>query len=210
MDYSYILAVLLAFTLGSIPTAVWIGKRFYNIDVREHGSGNAGATNTFRVLGQKAGIIVLSIDILKGFLAVFLSQLAALYLGCGNMTLLKIVAGISAVLGHIFPLFAGFRGGKGVATILGAVFGINPLASTIAIVVFLTILIITKYVSVGSMLAGSTFPFTVYFIQGNDDVFMLVFSILVVIMLVFSHKTNIKRLKNKTENKTYLFAPKKR
>jgi glycerol-3-phosphate acyltransferase PlsY len=210
MDYSFLVAIVLAYVFGSIPTAVWIGKRFYNIDVREHGSGNAGATNTFRVLGQKAGIIVLSIDIVKGFLAVFLSQLIAQYMGCQNLTLLKILAGIFAVVGHIFPLFAGFRGGKGVATILGAVFGINPLASLIAVVVFLIVLIITKYVSVGSMMGGSTFPITVLLIQGNDDILMVVFSFLVVIMFIYTHWSNFKRLRNKTENKTYLFTPKKR
>ncbi len=214
MDYSYIISVILAYFLGSIPTAVWIGKKYYNIDVREHGSGNAGATNTFRVLGKKAGSIVLAIDIIKGFLAVYLSQLIANSLGCERINIVKIIAGISAVIGHIFPILADFRGGKGVATILGAVIGINPFASLIAVVVFIVALIITKYVSVSSLIAGLSFPFTVFFIQfSNQDIFTLsmqIFSIMVVVMLFYTHRTNIKRLMMGNENKIYFLKPKKR
>ena len=191
MYYSYLAALILAYCIGSIPTAVWIGKKFYNTDVRDHGSGNAGATNTFRVLGKKAGIIVLCIDIIKGFLAVIFSYLLATVIGCDNYTVLRIIAGLAAVLGHIFPLYAGFRGGKGVATILGAVFGINPLASIIAIIVFLLILIIFNYVSLGSILAGLTFPVTVFIIQSSNDLIMQLFSIFVSIMLVLNHISNM-------------------
>ena len=210
MYYSYLIAVVLAYVIGSIPTAVWIGRKYYNTDIREHGSGNAGATNTFRVLGVKAGIIVLVIDVLKGFFAVIFSYLIAKQIGVQEEDLLRIIAGLSAVMGHIYPLFADFRGGKGVATIMGAVLGINPIASVVAIVVFVSVLIIFKYVSLGSVLAGLTFPITVFVFQPDADIFMRLFSIFVTVMLILNHFSNIKRLWNKTENKTYLFGSKKK
>ena len=198
MDFSFIVATILAYLLGSIPTAVWIGKRYYGVDVRDYESGNAGATNTFRVLGKKAGIIVLIIDILKGFLAVYITQLVAQSLGSERINIVKIVAGASAVLGHVFPLFAEFRGGKGVATVFGAVIGINPLASFIAVLIFVLVLLITKYVSLGSLIGGISFPLTVFLIQhNNEEIFTLsmqIFSIAVVVMLFYTHRTNIRRL----------------
>ncbi|MDD4746961.1 MAG: glycerol-3-phosphate 1-O-acyltransferase PlsY [Salinivirgaceae bacterium] len=210
MFYSYLIAVVLAYVIGSIPTAVWIGRRYYNTDIREHGSGNAGATNTFRVLGVKAGIIVLVIDVLKGFCAVIFSYLIAKQIGVHEEDLLRIIAGLSAVMGHIYPLFADFRGGKGVATIMGAVLGINPIASIVAIIVFLSVLIIFKYVSLGSVLGGLTFPITVFVFQPEANIYMQLFSIFVTVMLILNHFSNIKRLWNRTENKTYLFGNKKK
>ncbi|MDD2564661.1 MAG: glycerol-3-phosphate 1-O-acyltransferase PlsY [Salinivirgaceae bacterium] len=210
MFYSYLIAVVLAYVIGSIPTAVWIGRRYYNTDIREHGSGNAGATNTFRVLGVKAGIIVLVIDVLKGFCAVIFSYLIAKQIGVHEEDLLRIIAGLSAVMGHIYPLFADFRGGKGVATIMGAVLGINPIASIVAIIVFLSVLIIFKYVSLGSVLGGLTFPITVFVFQPEANIYMQLFSIFVTVMLILNHFSNIKRLWDRTENKTYLFGNKKK
>jgi len=208
MDFSFIVAIILAYLIGSIPTAVWIGKKYYGVDVRDYESGNAGATNTFRVLGKKAGIVVLIIDILKGFIAVYLTQLVAQSLGSDRINIVKIVAGASAVLGHVFPLFAEFRGGKGVATVLGAVIGINPLASLVAVLIFIVVLIATKYVSLGSLIGGISFPLTVFFIQhNNEEIFTLsmqIFSIAVVVMLFYTHRTNIKRLLLGKENKTYI------
>ena len=142
-----LILVILAYLIGSIPTSVWIGKRFYNIDVREFGSGNAGATNTFRVLGKKAGVPVLIIDILKGSLAVALAYFSVFEINSDNFINLQLGLGVAALCGHIFPIFAGFRGGKGVATILGIVICILPLASVFSLVVFLVVLFSARIVS---------------------------------------------------------------
>ena len=121
-----------AYLLGSIPTAIWVGKRFYGLDVREHGSKNAGATNTFRVLGKKPGILVLIVDVLKGLAAVLLPQLLLdSSLEHNDLVNIKIVSAITVILGHVFPLFAGFKGGKGVATSLGVIFALHPPAALI-------------------------------------------------------------------------------
>src|SRR5688572_2226418 len=152
------LLLLTAYLLGSIPTSVWIGKAFYNIDVREFGSGNAGATNTFRVLGRRAGIPVLVIDILKGTAAVALAWASGFSTESEEFVHLQLGLGVAALLGHIFPVFAGFRGGKGVATILGIVICIVPLACAIALVVFLVVLFASRIVTLASITAGLTFP----------------------------------------------------
>jgi glycerol-3-phosphate acyltransferase PlsY len=138
--------LFISYVIGSIPSAVWIGKTFHGIDVREHGSGNAGATNTFRVLGKKAGTIVLCIDIVKGFLAVLPAHLIVEDISI-NFINYQLLLGTAAVLGHVFPLFAKFKGGKGVATLLGLMFGIHPLGSLLCLIIFLVILITSKYVS---------------------------------------------------------------
>ena len=154
------IGAVLAYLLGSLPSAVWLGQAYYGIDVRDFGSGNAGATNTFRVLGRKAGILVMALDIFKGLTAV---TLATVWMQLGfvaesQIILFKLVFGISAVLGHIFPIYVGFKGGKGVATLLGMVLGINPLVAGLCIAVFIIVLLITKYVSLGSILGTLTFP----------------------------------------------------
>jgi len=148
------LLIFTAYLLGSIPTSVWIGKSFYGIDVREFGSGNAGATNTFRVLGKKAGIPVLIIDILKGTAAVALAYLSGFEQQSDEFINLQLGLGIAALIGHIFPVFAGFRGGKGVATILGIVVCIVPVSCSLVLVVFLIVLFSTRMVSLASMLGG--------------------------------------------------------
>jgi acyl phosphate:glycerol-3-phosphate acyltransferase len=154
-----VLAALLAYLLGSVPSAVWIGKRFHNIDVREHGSGNAGTTNTIRVLGWTTGIPVLLIDIAKGWLASMLPVFFHLASrGSAFLTNLQLIAGIIAIVGHIFPVFAGFRGGKGVATIFGVFLALQPLLTICVIGVFLAVFFITGIVSVSSMIAGVSFP----------------------------------------------------
>ncbi len=199
----------MAYLLGSIPTAVWIGKAFYNVDVREFGSGNAGATNTFRVLGKKAGIPVLIIDILKGCLAVLLSYFSGLQSGSNDFISLQLGLGIAALLGHIFPIFAGFRGGKGVATILGIVVCICPQASVLALLVFLITLFSSRIVSLSSMLAGLSFPIVLIFVLGNTNPILSVFSIIVALLLIITHRKNIKRLIAKQESKVVLFAKQK-
>ena len=141
-----IIFIIIAYLIGSFPTAVWIGNFFYNKDVREYGSGNAGATNTFRVLGKKAGIPVLLMDIFKGWLAVYFASFVS-----DNTIDTRLVFGIAAVIGHLFPIYTGFRGGKGIATLLGFMIGIEPIAAGICVVVFLTSFLISKYVSLSSI-----------------------------------------------------------
>lgn len=203
------LLILIAYLFGSIPTAVWIGKSFYGIDVREFGSGNAGATNTFRVLGRKAGIPVLIIDIVKGTLAVALSYLSSFKFGSYEFINLQLGLGVAALLGHIFPVFAGFRGGKGVATILGIVICILPLSCCLSLITFLIVLILTRIVSLSSMIAGITFPIFLNLVLGNTDPILTAFSIVVAALLIITHRKNIVRLMNKQESKINLFAAKK-
>ncbi|MBP7808436.1 MAG: glycerol-3-phosphate 1-O-acyltransferase PlsY [Bacteroidia bacterium] len=206
MEILYItLFLFVAYLLGSIPTSVWIGKFFYNIDVREFGSGNAGATNTFRVLGKKAGIPVLIIDILKGTAAVSLSFLSGFQMETPFFTNFQIGLGIAALIGHIFPVFAGFRGGKGVATILGVVICITPVSCCVALLVFLTVLLITRYVSLGSIMAGISYPIILNLGMHNTDVILVVFSILTAVLLVITHRKNIVRLFNKQEARIKLY-----
>ncbi|MCX8081282.1 MAG: glycerol-3-phosphate 1-O-acyltransferase PlsY [Bacteroidia bacterium] len=192
-----VILLILAYLLGSIPTSVWVGRIFYRIDVREHGSGNAGATNTFRVLGPKAGIPVLLIDILKGYIAVSLSSFSGLVY---DLTELKIGLAIMALMGHIFPLFAQFRGGKGVATLLGGVMGISPEIVFFSLLIFLAVLFISRMVSLASMLSGISYPFIIL-IKGNYEPVLLLFAITVALLLLVTHKKNIKRILQGQENK---------
>ncbi|WP_317898683.1 glycerol-3-phosphate 1-O-acyltransferase PlsY [Aurantibacillus circumpalustris] len=197
--------VLLAYLLGSIPNSVWIGKSFYNIDVREFGSGNAGATNTFRVLGKKAGIPVLIFDILKGTLAVALAYLSEFDVNSNEFIDFQLGLGVAALIGHIFPVFAGFRGGKGVATILGIVVCILPLACSLSLLVFLLVLTLSRIVSLSSMLAGISFPIFLNLLLGNTNPILTVFSIIVAVLLIITHRKNIQRLIKKEETKVRLF-----
>ena len=207
--YIYILIVVVAYLLGSIPSAVWIGKRFYGIDVREHGSKNAGATNTLRVLGRKAALPVFIIDTLKGFGAVSLAHFSDLLPNSNEMFNLKIILVAVAVIGHIFPIFAGFKGGKGVATLTGAILAVYFPAVLLSMVVFLILLIVTHYVSVGSMAAGVTFPLSAYFVFGQTSVPLLIFGCVVAVLLIITHRKNIKRLIAGDESKIYLIKRKK-
>lgn len=209
METTIIVSLLIAaYLLGSIPTAVWWGKRYFGIDVREFGSGNAGATNTFRVLGKKAGIPVLIIDILKGSLAVLLAHLSPFQFDSNQFVNLELGLGIAALVGHVFPIYAGFRGGKGVATILGIVICLTPITSLLVLLIFLTVLIITKYVSLSSMMAGLSFPFFLNVVLKNQNQTLLIFSLFVAALLIITHKKNISRLLKRQESKVNLFAKK--
>ena len=201
--------IFAAYLLGSIPTAVWIGKAMYNIDVREFGSGNAGATNTFRVLGKKAGIPVLIIDILKGSLAVALAYMSGFDVQSTEFINLELGLGVAALMGHIFPVFAGFRGGKGVATILGIVICIVPVSCALSLCVFLVVLFSTRIVSLSSMIGGVTFPIFLNLVMGNSNPILTVFSIVVATLLIITHRKNILRLLKKQESKVHLFSSKK-
>ena len=204
----FILFSLIAYLLGSIPTAVWIGKAKYGLDVREHGSKNAGATNTFRVLGKKPGIIVLIIDVVKGALATFLPVLVLQSTeGIENDHLiqLQILSAVFAVTGHVFPLFAQFRGGKGVATSLGVVIGLQPVAAAICLGLFLIVFIATKFVSLGAICAALVFPFVVRFVLGEDSIWLSAFTVLLSSLVIIAHRKNIGRLLKGEENKMNLF-----
>jgi len=205
---SFLCALVGAYLLGSIPSAVWIGKAFYGIDVRRHGSKNAGATNTFRVLGVKAGIPVLLIDAFKGTAACSLVYLI-LTPDMHEFITIQFVFGVAAVLGHIFPIFAGFKGGKGVATITGIVLAISPIPTLVAMGVFVITLLLSKYVSLSSILAGLSFPFLVIFVFKTPENSMIFFSILVSIVLLLTHRKNVERLIHKQENKANLFKKRK-
>jgi glycerol-3-phosphate acyltransferase PlsY len=202
----YIIFGVIAYLLGSIPTAVWIGRAKYGIDVREHGSKNAGATNTFRILGKKAGVTVLSIDVLKGFTASFLPYLFNVGAWQSEeLITVQILASILAVVGHVFPIFAGFRGGKGVATSLGVIIGLHPPAAGICIAVFLIVFIVSNYVSLGAICAAFTFPASIYFIFGITSIWLNGFSLLLAALVIIAHRKNIKRLIDGNENKMNLF-----
>ncbi len=197
-----ILSLLLAYLLGSIPTAVWVGKVFYNTDVREYGSGNAGATNTFRVLGKVAGIPVLLIDCLKGLVAVKLTFFFVEEpISNAAFVNYQLALGISAVIGHIFPIFAGFRGGKGIATLLGVMLAIHPQGALISLLVFLVIFAITKYVSLGSMTAALSFPFVIVLVYQTTVPSLIVFSMFIAILVLITHQKNIERLIRREESK---------
>lgn len=204
-----ILFLLGAYLLGSIPTAVWIGKYFYNIDVREYGSGNAGATNVFRVLGKKAGIPVLLIDVLKGFLAVSLANSSDYTVGSNLFINLQLVLGIASLVGHIFPIFASFRGGKGIATLLGIILAILPFAAFISIGIFIAVLLVSSYVSLGSMTAAVAFPIIVILGFKTTTPSLIIFSILIAIMVLITHQKNIERLLRREESKAKLINKKK-
>lgn len=197
---------IIAYLLGSIPTAVWVGKSYYGIDVREHGSKNAGATNTFRVLGKRPGTIVLLIDVLKGALAVLMPYFI---LGStveeGRLIQIQLLTAILAIVGHVFPLFAGFKGGKGVATSLGIIIGIHPPAAGICLGVFLLVFIVSKYVSLGAIITAVAFPLLIIYVFHVESIWLRGFSILLGSVVVITHKKNILRLVQGQENKMNLF-----
>ncbi|HHW38000.1 MAG TPA: glycerol-3-phosphate 1-O-acyltransferase PlsY [Bacillales bacterium] len=196
-----VLLVILAYLLGSIPFALIVGKIGYGIDIREHGSGNLGGTNTFRVLGKKAGLIVTSADILKGTLAASLP----IIFGLGDV-LLPLLIGIAAVIGHTYPIFAKFKGGKAVATSAGVLLAYSPLLFIILILSFFVSLFISKYVSLSSMIAGIIG--IIYSLFTGDLPLIIVISLLTS-FVIYRHRSNISRIINGTEPKvTWMFKKK--
>jgi glycerol-3-phosphate acyltransferase PlsY len=190
-----VIAVVLAYLAGSVPSAVWAGKIFHGIDVREHGSGNAGATNTVRVLGWKTGIPVLMFDLFKGWLAAMLPRfLDAAPEGSEPLMVLQIVCGLAAILGHVFPVFAGFRGGKGVATTFGVLLALHPLLTLTCAGIFLLVLLISGYVSLSSMTAVAMFPILLLTLFRTPSVWLTAFSVFVAVAVIITHTKNIKRL----------------
>lgn len=197
-----LVSLLFAYLLGSIPTSIWIGKLFFNIDIRDHGSGNAGATNAFRVMGAKAGFAVFAIDMFKGFAAVRMLYLTDFYIPeTGNFVNFQLALGLVAMIGHIFPIFAQFRGGKGVATLSGVVLALHPLATLITFLIFIVTLLITKFVSLSSMIAAFCLPFLLIFAFSSTTPSLVIFSMIIAILLLFTHQKNIERLIRGEEKK---------
>jgi acyl phosphate:glycerol-3-phosphate acyltransferase len=195
---------LIAYLFGSFPTAIIAGKLLKKIDIREHGSGNAGATNVVRVLGWQAGLVVLLIDMFKGFVPVFWLT-PILVASAENVIYFQILAAIMAIIGHIWTIFAGFKGGKGVGTAAGVFLGIAPMALSIALVFFIAIVALTRYVSLGSLVAALIFAVTLaiqkyVLLVAVPDVLMII-GIIVVVLIWFAHRENIKRLLSGTESK---------
>ena len=206
--------IILSYLIGSIPTSIIISKAAKGIDIREHGSGNAGGTNVMRVLGWKQGVLVILLDALKGVLAVIV--VARLHYGSmpfenatpfDDFTLVQIIAGISAVIGHIWTVFAGFKGGKGIATALGMLLMIVTVDMLIAIGVFILVVTFSRYVSLGSLAAAVAVPLTLIIRENvfNVDIpnyhTLLPFLVLVSLLVIFTHRKNVTRLLNGSENK---------
>lgn len=197
-----LLLIIFAYLIGSTPTALIVSKSFFGVDIRDYGSGNMGATNTFRVLGPKYGTIVMIIDIVKGMTAVCLFYFLPSYLHDEwARTNLMVGLGLSAVLGHVFPIFAQFRGGKGVATLFGMMIAIQPVIAASCVGVFLLVLFFTRYVSLSSILAGVFLPICVLWIWNDDVTIYRIFAVLVAAMIILTHQKNIVKILNGNESR---------
>ncbi len=197
-----IILVILAYLIGSVPTSVWISKSLYKIDIRDYGSGNAGATNTYRVLGSRWGTVVMLADMFKGLLAVKLALLLPFYNENDfALTNFQIGLGLAAVLGHIFPIWAEFRGGKGVATLFGLVLGISPWTGLCCVGVFLLVFYLTRFVSLSSILASLAFPVFILVIFNVENHAYRIFAVAVALLVILTHQKNISRLLRGSESK---------
>jgi glycerol-3-phosphate acyltransferase PlsY len=213
---SLLVILVLSYLVGSIPGSVWVGKWLYGLDIREHGSGNAGATNAFRVLGWKAGVLATIVDLGKGLLAagviatIRLDNLPSGLEFWQVETFVRLLAGMAAIVGHMFPIWAGFKGGKGVNTAAGVLFALSPTTMLIVLGVFAIVLLTSRYVSLASLLATIAFPATVairkyIFHVDSIDGSLLIISIVMMLVIVYAHRENIKRLLNGTENRIRTF-----
>lgn len=214
--------VLLSYLVGSIPGSLWAGKLLYGIDLRKYGSGNAGATNAFRVLGWKAGLAATVVDLGKGLLA---AGVIAPFLRIDPVptwglvpwqatTVVCLIAGISAIVGHMYPVWAKFKGGKGVNTAAGVLFALTPVTMAITLAVFFVVLLSFRYVSLASITAAIAFPSTVairryLFDIESLDPSLLVFSVLMALAIIVAHRSNVRRLLQGNENRVRTFRPAK-
>ena len=203
--FSLLLIVLLSYLIGSFPTSIVMGRMMRRIDIREHGSKNAGGTNAFRVLGWHAGLFVILVDILKGVLPVLLLSKIRVDGLAMSHELVQIIAGTSAVIGHIWTVLAKFKGGKGVATAGGVLIAVYPWAALICMIIFVIIVLTTRYVSVGSITAASSMPFVLLLINQLSSKSIshsfIFFSFIIGGLIFYTHRSNIRRLINGTENK---------
>lgn len=214
-----VIIAILSYLIGAIPSSLWVGKIYKKIDLREYGSGNLGATNTFRILGWKAGIVVSVIDFMKGFTAAFwISSIAvdaipSVYSGWETAIFVQIFAGLIAVIGHMFSIFAKFKGGKGVLTACGMLYAIEPISISLALLVFLTVLITTRYVSMASIIASLMYPIFLlmlrYGFNLTIDGSLMVITAALAITIVIKHRGNIKRLIAGNESRISSFSPAK-
>ena len=203
----FTLILFLSYVTGSTPTSIIVGKVFKRIDIREHGSGNAGGTNVFRVLGWKPALVVIIVDVFKGWLppAIFAVHFID-YMPVPDLGLIQILCGFTSVLGHTYTIFAGFKGGKGVGTLGGMLIALFPIALPLCLFVFALTLIITGYVSVGSILASASLPVFLLILPvvssiSPPSLSLLVFSLLVPWFIIFTHRSNITRLRSGEENR---------
>lgn len=207
-----ILGIFISYLLGSLASSVWMGQFFYGKDLRDYGSGNAGSTNAFRVFGPKVGIPVMAIDIAKGFgaasIGTWLHRHQGVYVGTDDLLIMELIFGLSAVVGHVFPIFAGFRGGKGINTLLGMMFVIHWQASLFCLVMFIIVLQLSRYVSLGSILAALTFPVFLlamhYIFLRSQERILIVFGFVMFLLVVITHQKNIRRLLKGEESKTFM------
>ena len=202
-EINNIIAILIAYLIGSVPSAIWVSKWFFGVDVRDYGSKNAGATNTFRVIGKKAGFTVLFFDILKGWGAVkLLAYIFAIYpFNSDQYVNLQLAIGMTSVIGHVFPVYAGFKGGKGVATLLGIVLAINLPAAGLSAFLFFIIFLVSRYVSLGAIVAATFFPFFTIYIFKAQSPSLIYFSIVISMLVIITHRKNISRLLKQEEGK---------
>ena len=202
-EINNIIAIFIAYMIGSVPSAIWVSKWFFGVDVRDYGSKNAGATNTFRVIGKKAGFTVLFFDILKGWGAVkLLACLFAVYpYNSDQYVNLQLAIGMASVIGHVFPIYAGFKGGKGVATLLGIVLAINLPAAGLSAVLFFITFLVSRYVSLGAIVASTFFPFFTIYIFKEQSISLIYFSIVISMLVIITHRKNISRLLKQEESK---------
>jgi glycerol-3-phosphate acyltransferase PlsY len=197
-----VLLIVIAYLIGSIPTALWVSKIFFSIDIREYGSGNSGATNTYRVLGAKWGTFVMIVDMIKAIVAVKLAFfLPYAFESDIYLVNMQLGLGLAAVLGHIFPIWAEFRGGKGVATLFGMVLGIQPNVALCCVGVFILVLFLTRWVSLSSILASIAFPIFILVIFNEPERLYRVFAITVALLVLLTHQKNIGRLIRGSESK---------
>ncbi|MEO7801769.1 MAG: glycerol-3-phosphate 1-O-acyltransferase PlsY [Ginsengibacter sp.] len=196
------ISIILAYLIGSIPTALIISRKYFGIDIRDYGSGNMGATNSFRVLGAHFGTIVMIADMLKGIFAVALYNFFPHYLHNElDRTNFMIGLGLAAVVGHIFPVWANFKGGKGVATLFGMILAIQPIVAASCVGVFLLVFYLTRYVSLSSILAGIALPICVLWIYNEKELYYRVFAVAVAMLIVLTHQKNISRLLKGNESR---------
>ncbi len=196
------LLIILAYLIGSVPTALIISKNFFGIDIRDYGSGNMGATNAFRILGPKFGTIIMVLDILKGMIAVGLFYLLPYYLSDElARTNFMMGLGLAAVMGHIFPIFASFKGGKGVATLLGMLIAVQPVVAVCCVAVFVVVLLLTRYVSLSSILGAIMLPVSVLWIWNEHELSYRIFALSVALLVIITHQKNIGRLIKGRENR---------
>lgn len=209
-----IATTVLAYLLGSIPTAVWYGQGFFGVDIRKQGSGNAGATNTFRVLGKRAGTIVLLVDVLKGYTATILATILEYVhiMPAEDVLTWKLVFGLVAVIGHLYPVFAEFKGGKGVAALLGMILAIHPEMAVVCIGIFLLVVIASQYVSLGSLLAALAFPvlLLLQIFGERESPLLIIFGFIIFLIVALTHQKNIARLWRGKESRTVLFGRRKK